>query len=153
MTIGLRLAGFMAGAAILAALIRRLIGSDRLERNRTVFDGVNVLAMLVFAIAVMDGFGPALLASPALVAGLFLATFALASAQMVVMRMVLFFMPGEQANAVAFATGLRNMGLMVAALGLAVPETTWLWFAVGQFPIYFMPWFIELFRRRRTSPN
>jgi uncharacterized membrane protein len=43
------------------------------------------------------------------------------------------------------------MGLMVAALGLAIPETTWLWFAVGQFPIYFMPWFIELARRQRQS--
>ena len=151
LTIGLRLAGFLVGAMFLAVLIKRLIGADRLERNRTTFDGVNVLVMLVFAIAVMDGFGPAILASPALVAGLFLATFTLAFAQMGLMRLALFFLPNDQANAVAFATGLRNMGLMIAALGLAVPETTWLWFAVGQFPIYFMPWFIELFRRGRAS--
>ncbi|CAN0605754.1 unnamed protein product, partial [Ectocarpus sp. 12 AP-2014] len=151
MTIGLRLAGFMAGAILLAAIIKRLIGKERLERNRTTFDGINVLVMLVFAIAVMDGFGPAILDSPGLVASLFVATFALASAQMAVMRAALFFLPADQAMSIAFATGLRNMGLMVAALGLAIPETTWLWFAVGQFPIYFMPWFIELARRGRQS--
>ncbi|MFN3226574.1 MAG: sodium:proton symporter [Hyphomicrobiales bacterium] len=151
MTIGLRLAAFMAGAMILAAIIKKLIGQERLERNRTTFDGVNVLVMLVFAIAVMDGFGPALLASPMLVAGLFVATFTLAIGQMALMRAALFFLPADQAMSIAFATGLRNMGLMVAALGLAIPETTWLWFAVGQFPIYFMPWFIELARRHRQS--
>ncbi|MFN3169618.1 MAG: sodium:proton symporter [Hyphomicrobiales bacterium] len=150
-TIGLRLAGFMAGAIILAAIIKRLIGQDRLERNQTTLDGINVLVMLVFAIAVMDGFGPAILTSPGLVASLFVATFALASAQMVVMRAALFFLPADQAMSIAFATGLRNMGLMVAAFGLVIPETTWLWFAVGQFPIYFMPWFIELARRSRRS--
>jgi BASS family bile acid:Na+ symporter len=150
-TIGLRLAGFMAGAIILAAIIKRLIGQDLLERNQTTLDGINVLVMLVFAIAVMDGFGPAILASPGLVASLFVATFALASAQMAVMRIALFFLPADQAMSIAFATGLRNMGLMVAAFGLVIPETTWLWFAVGQFPIYFMPWFIELARRSRQS--
>jgi hypothetical protein len=90
MTIGLRLAGFMAGAMILAAIIKKLIGQERLERNRTTFDGVNVLVMLVFAIAVMDGFGPALLASPMLVAGLFVATFTLAIGQMALMRAACF---------------------------------------------------------------
>ncbi|WP_375568554.1 sodium:proton symporter [Ahrensia marina] len=151
MTIGLRLAGFMAGAIILATIIKQLIGEERLERHRTTFDGINVLVMLVFAIAVMDGFGPAIVTSPGLVASLFVATFALATAQMAVMRTALFFLPTDQAMSIAFATGLRNMGLMVAALGLAIPETTWLWFAVGQFPIYFMPWFIELARRQRQS--
>ncbi|MFK7793461.1 MAG: sodium:proton symporter [Devosiaceae bacterium] len=151
LTIGLRLAGFMAGAAVLAIIIKRVLGNDRIERNRTTFDGINVLAMLVFAIAVMDGFGPAILNTPWLVLGLFVATFGLAIMQMAVMRGALFFIPADQANSIAFATGLRNMGLMVAALGLSIPETTWLWFAVGQFPIYFMPWFIELIRRKRQS--
>lgn len=153
LSIGLRLASLMAAAAIIAIILRRVIGQQRLEHNKTTFDGINVLAMLVFAIAVMDGFGPALLQTPALVAGLFVATFALALAQMALMRGALFFMPADQANSLAFATGLRNMGLMVAALGMAIPETTWLWFAVGQFPIYFMPWFIELARRRRKSTD
>ena len=120
-------------------------------RWRAPLDGINVLAMFLFAVAVMDGVGPALVNNPGLVALLFAATFALALAQMATMRAALFFMDGQKATAIAMATGLRNMGLMVAALGMAIPDTTWLWFAIGQFPIFFMPWLIEIARRRRQS--
>jgi BASS family bile acid:Na+ symporter len=34
----------------------------------------------------------------------------------------------------------RNMGLMLAATGGAVPELTWLYFAIAQFPIYLSPY-------------
>lgn len=147
--IGLRLAGFLSGAALLAFLIEKLVTVERLDRHRAHLDGVNVLGMFVFAVAVMDGVGPALVRTPGLVLALLGATFTLALAQMAAMRAALWFMDGQKALAVALATGLRNMGLMVASLGMAIPETTWLWFAVGQFPIFFMPWLIELARRRR----
>jgi predicted Na+-dependent transporter len=151
--IGLRMAGFMLTAAMLAMIIQKLVGPARLMAWRPQLDGINVLTMLVFAIAVMDGFGAAILDKPALVAGLLGATFTLALFQMGLMRAALWFLDAEKALAIAFATGLRNMALMVASLGLAIPDTTWLWFAVGQFPIYFMPWLIELSRRaRRPAP-
>lgn len=151
LTIGLRLAGFLLGAATLAAIIQKLAGQQRLERWRAPLDGINVLAMFLFAVAVMDGVGPALLRTPGLVALLFIATFALALGQIGLMRLALSFMESQKALAIAMATGLRNMGLMVAALGMAIPDTTWLWFAIGQFPIFFMPWLIELARRNRQS--
>ena len=151
LTIGLRLAGFLLGAAALAAIIQKLAGLDRLERWRAPLDGINVLAMFLFAVAVMDGVGPAIVQTPGLVALLFIATFALALGQIGLMRIALFFMESQKALAIAMATGLRNMGLMVAALGMAIPDITWLWFAIGQFPIFFMPWLIELARRGRQS--
>ncbi|MEM6383847.1 MAG: sodium:proton symporter [Pseudomonadota bacterium] len=150
-SIGLRLAGFLVGAAALAFAIQKVAGLPRLDKIRTHLDGINVLAMLVFAIAVMDGVGPAMVQRPGLVAILFVATFALALGQMLLMRLCLFFMEAQNAISVSLATGLRNMGLMVASLGMAIPETTWLWFAVGQFPIFFMPWLIEIARKRGLS--
>jgi hypothetical protein len=40
----------------------------------------------------------------------------------------------------AFVLGLmasqRNMGLMLAATGGALPDFTWLYFALAQFPVY-----------------
>lgn len=149
LTIGLRLAGFLIGAGIVAAIIQRIVGVDRLARNHQYLGGLNVLVMLIFAIAVMDGFGPSVLADSGLVAIIFVAVFALALGQMALMRGALWFLPADKATSIAMATGLRNMGLMVAALGMSIPETTWLWFAIGQFPIYFMPWFIELARKAR----
>jgi BASS family bile acid:Na+ symporter len=47
-----------------------------------------------------------------------------------------------------YATGQRNMGLLVAALGAATPDTTFLFFALAQFPIYLMPQVIKPIARR-----
>jgi hypothetical protein len=44
----------------------------------------------------------------------------------------------ERAFALGFMASQRNMGLMLAATG-GVPDVTWLWFAMSQFPIYLTP--------------
>ena len=44
-----------------------------------------------------------------------------------------------QALALAFSGGFRNMGLLLAAAGGFVPDMTWLYFAMAQFPIYLLP--------------
>jgi BASS family bile acid:Na+ symporter len=40
------------------------------------------------------------------------------------------------------STGSRNLGLMIAAAGGAVPELTWLYVAMAQFPIYLRPYLL-----------
>ncbi len=47
-----------------------------------------------------------------------------------------------------YGTGQRNMGALVAALGAATPETTFLFFALAQFPIYLMPQIIKPLAKR-----
>ena len=47
-----------------------------------------------------------------------------------------------------YGTGQRNMGAMIAALGAATPETTFLFFALAQFPIYLMPQMIKPIAKR-----
>jgi BASS family bile acid:Na+ symporter len=55
----------------------------------------------------------------------------------------------------AFALGLmasqRNMGLMVAATGNFLPELTWLYFALCQFPIYLSPQLLKPLARQVVS--
>ncbi len=53
---------------------------------------------------------------------------------------------------VGYGAGQRNMGMIVAALGAGVPPSTFLFFALAQFPIYLMPWILSSFaaRIRRT---
>jgi BASS family bile acid:Na+ symporter len=53
-----------------------------------------------------------------------------------------------QALALGLAAGNRNMGLMLAAAGAAVPELTWLYFAIAQLPIYLMPAMLKPLARR-----
>jgi BASS family bile acid:Na+ symporter len=42
----------------------------------------------------------------------------------------------------------RNMGLMLAAMGGVLPDLTWLYFALSQFPIYLSPQMLKPFVRR-----
>ena len=50
------------------------------------------------------------------------------------------------------AAASRNMGLMMATAGGAVPELTWLYFAIVQFPIYLLPQIVKPLVWRLTKP-
>jgi BASS family bile acid:Na+ symporter len=43
----------------------------------------------------------------------------------------------------AVSAGFRNLGLMVAAAAGRVPDLTWLYVALAQFPIYLLPHLIK----------
>jgi hypothetical protein len=62
----------------------------------------------------------------------------------------------ERALALGFMASQRNMGLMLAATGGALPELTWLYFALAQFPIYLSPLMLKsvverILRRAQAS--
>jgi BASS family bile acid:Na+ symporter len=62
---------------------------------------------------------------------------------------LLFLFAGrERALALAFMASQRNMGLMLAGTGGALPDITWLYFALSQFPIYLSPQLLQPLARR-----
>ncbi|MEM5582163.1 sodium:proton symporter [Roseibium sp. AS2] len=146
----------LAGAFVIAAALRRLAGSERLGRSAHHISGLNVVLLLIFAIAAMDGVAASFASRPVFTLGLTALTFVLALVQ--ILLTLLLFSPAsrEDAYAIAHTCGTRNMGLMVAALGGTLPELTWLWFAVGQFPIYLLPMilkpFVRVFCRQNVKP-
>ena len=147
----LRLVLLVGGAALLASLARRLIGPDRVRANTQLFDGVNVVVLFVFAVAVMDGVAARLVAEPLFVAGLTALSFALALC-FIGLGYALFRRRGaEDAFAIGLSMGNRNLGLMIAALGSQAPEVTWLYVAVAQFPIYLLPQMLKPIARRITG--
>ena len=84
----------------------------------------------------MDGIGVRLWAEP--VYALWFITFVMVlSFSVIALTTVLFWPAGRLAAAtIGFSTGGRNIALVIGALGASVPEDTWLFFAVLQFPIY-----------------
>jgi BASS family bile acid:Na+ symporter len=54
----------------------------------------------------------------------------------------------DHAFALGFMALQRNMGLMLAATGGALPDLTWLYFAACQFPIYLSPQLLKPLARR-----
>jgi len=131
------------GGAAVAALIRRFLGSAFLEREREKIDGLSVLCMLLFAIAAMDGVTKAALDNPRLVLFMLACAFAVSAAGLLSAWLVMRRLPGSERFMIGYGTGQRNMGLLVAALGAGVPPTTFLFFAIAQFPIYLLPWLLR----------
>jgi BASS family bile acid:Na+ symporter len=152
--LALKLFLLLGGSALTAWVVRRVAGNARIERERQRIDGLSVITLFVFAIAVMDGVAALAWTRPWFVLGLVLLCFVIAFGMMA-MTTLAFARAGR---ARAFALGLsaanRNMGLMLAAMGGGLPDLTWLYMGLAQFPIYLMPQLLlPLARRIPNEPE
>jgi len=146
--LAVKLFAILAGAVLVGFIARRALGLAAIERHKERINGLNILVLFVFVAAVMENVGARFLAAP-------MVTTALAALAFVMFFAVLFltallFVPAgrERALALGFMASQRNMGLMVAATGGALPELTWLYFALSQFPIYLSPHLLQPLVRR-----
>jgi BASS family bile acid:Na+ symporter len=151
--LGAKLLALLAGAALVATLIRRSTGKAWIARQSESIDGLSVIALFFFAVGLMDGVLASIFSEPLKVLGLTLLSFALSFGLMALTTAMFARLGMGPALALGLAAGNRNMGLMLAAAGAAVPELTWLYFALAQLPIYLMPAMLKpLARRVATIP-
>ena len=143
-----KLFAILAGAALVGFGLRRFFGLAAIECHKDRIDGFNIIVLFVFVAAVMESVGFRFLTAP-------MFTMALAALGFVVFFAVLFltvlmFLPAgrDRALALGFMASQRNMGLMLAATGGALPDLTWLYFALSQFPIYLSPQLLQPLTRR-----
>jgi BASS family bile acid:Na+ symporter len=136
--LALRLCLFLAGAFLVAFAIRWFLGRDRVLAAREHIDGLSVIGLFVFAVALMESVAARIFSDPVLVFGLLVLSFGLTFGLMALTALV--FRPAglERALALGWESGNRNMGLMLAATG-GVSDLVWLYFALAQFPIYLGP--------------
>lgn len=145
----------VVGSALLAALaLRRL--RDRapvaaLERNT---NGIVVILMLVFAIAIMDGVTMRLMAEPLFVIALLAISFAISAVLQAVTAVGFLWLGRRAAFTVGFLAGNRNMGLLLAVLPASLHPDIALYFALAQFPIYILPGLLKpLYGKLMDSPQ
>jgi len=136
---GAKLFLIISGCALAGAVIRFLTGRSFIETQHERIDGLSVLAMFMFAVAAMDGVAEHFRADPLLVVELTALAFALALGMIALTALVFLRVGRARAFAIGLIAGNRNIGLMLAATGFAVPDIAWLYFAVAQFPIYLLP--------------
>jgi BASS family bile acid:Na+ symporter len=143
LALAVKLVVLLAGALLVGRGVRRALGPAAIERHAGRIDGLNVLVLFVFVAAVMESVGTRALTAP--MATMALAVLAFAVFFAVLLLTVLLFLPAGRARALAvgFVVSQRNMGLMLAATGGALPDLTWLYFALSQFPIYLSPQFLH----------
>jgi BASS family bile acid:Na+ symporter len=137
--LGLKLFAILAGSLFVAAAIRWSVGAAAIKRRATVIDGLNILILFVFVAAVMGTVVGSFLADPIGVIVMTMLAFAVSIALLGVTALIFRKAGSERALALGLMVSQRNMGLMLAATDGVLPGTTWLYFALSQFPIYLSP--------------
>ncbi|NCF80906.1 MAG: hypothetical protein GWP74_04770 [Proteobacteria bacterium] len=135
----LRLAFLIGGCVLTAVIARRLLGQARLLRCKNAFDITSVMLLLVFAVAIMDGVTVLVAQAPWHVLGFILAAFVANMLLQLLGTGVTAAMGRRSALTVGFASGNRNMGLLLAVLPADSAPDVLLFFALGQLPIYILP--------------
>ncbi|HLL28422.1 MAG TPA: Na+-dependent transporter [Xanthobacteraceae bacterium] len=138
LVLALRLAAFLGGAFVIALLLRRWLGAERVAAHRHEIDGASVITLMIFGVASMDGVTAKAFADPHLVLVMLAIAFALALGLFALTTLIFRAGGLERAFAVGFAGGHRNMAIMLATAG-TVPDIAWIYFATYQFPVYLAP--------------
>jgi BASS family bile acid:Na+ symporter len=148
----LRLGLLVGGAFLGAAIIRRLAGSSRIADYGRHLDGVVVLTMLVFAVAIMDGVTATLLREPATVLLWLVAAFVANPALQILGAALAWKIGRRQSLTVGLVSGNCNMGLLLAALPAGSDPGVALYFAIAQMPMYMLPAvLLPIYRRMLTG--
>lgn len=147
-SLGIKLLGILAGSAFIGLIFRRFLGAKTIEKRRDEIDGINILILFVFIAAVMADVGVWFFEKPILMLGLTAIAFTVYFLLLGITYAVFLKAGSKRAFAVGMMTSQRNMGLMLAATGGVLPDITWLYIAVGQFPIYLSPQILQPIARR-----
>lgn len=148
--LALRLALLIGGAALLAGACRLALGRARRARAGPALDGLNLVLLLVFAVALMAGIPAQIAERPKYALALVAVVFGLHLALNAVTAAIFWRCGTTPAATVGFCSGGRNIAPAMAVLGPAAPADTWLFFAVLQFPIYLLPMLLKPLYRRLT---
>jgi BASS family bile acid:Na+ symporter len=146
--LGITLFFFFAGAAVVAYAIQRVVGQERITREKDVIDGLNVIAVFIFAIAAMESVPRNVIADPLFALELFAFVIAM-SCVLIGLSVLVFWRAGlDHGLVIGLLAGFRNIGVIMAALGSTLPDLAWFYFAMSQFPIYLLPAILKPLAKR-----
>ena len=149
--LGLKLVAILAGSLLVAGAIRWSVGASAIKRHEDAISGINIVILFVFVAAVMGGVAGDFLADPIRTIELALLAFAVFFALLGVTVLIFRRIGHDRALALGLMVSQRNMGLMLAATDGVLPGTTWLYFALCQFPIYLSPQLLKPIVRKLSA--
>lgn len=135
----LRLAAVVGGCLALAALLRWLLPADFSRRHAEPLDGLAVLGLLLFAVAIMDGATAMLLRQPGFVLGCALTVYVLNVALQAAGSLAFAWLGRRGALTLGLCSGSGNLGLLLAALADRASFELLVFVATAQLPIYTLP--------------
>lgn len=151
LTLGLKLLGILAASLLTATMIRWLFGAEAIQRHKQPIDGFNIIILLIFASAIMGDVAHDFVANPLFTVGIAALAFTVYFTLLAITTLLFRRIGYERALALGLMASQRNLGLMLAATAGALPPTTWLYFALTQFPIHLAPYMLTPIARRLTA--
>lgn len=146
--LGGKLFFFFAASGAVAYAIRRVAGQPWIERQKEPIDGLNVIAVFVFAIAAMDGVPRHVMADPLFAIELLVLIIVLTCALIGLSALVFIRSGLDRGLVIGLLAAFRNVGVIMAALGTSLPDLAWFYFAMVQFPIFLLPHLLKPLARR-----
>lgn len=146
-----RLALVIGGGVAVAALARRLTSAGWRARQGRRLDGLAVIMLFGFALAIMEGVGPVLESEPVRVLALIGLSFLACGGMMVVTTLVFWPAGRPTALGLGYLSSSRNMGVLLAGLPAGTDADIALWFALAQFPLYMLPALLRPLVRRLSG--
>ena len=151
MALGVRLVLMLAGAACVGLAVRAYAGKPWIDRQAERIDGLNVVVLFLFAVALMGDIAANTIARPLFVLGLLALGTAVTFGMAGVTALLFSGSGSHNALPLAHAASSRNTGLMLAAAAGSVPELVWLYVALIQIPIYALPLIVKPLARRLST--
>ena len=151
MALGVRLVLMLAGAACVGLAVRAYAGKPWIDRQAERIDGLNVVVLFLFAVALMGDIAANTIARPLFVLGLLALGTAVTFGMAGVTALLFSGSGSHNALPLAHAASSRNIGLMLAAAAGSVPELVWLYVALIQIPIYALPLIVKPLARRLST--
>ena len=136
---------------VIAALIRACVGVQRLQQADAELAGLNVVMLVIFALAVMDGVQDLLLQNTSVALSLLLMGFV-----SVIFWHALGWWLGRKASvdtaySAALLSGNRNMGLLLVVTAGTAGDLFAMYVAIAQIPMYFAPLLLSPWLKRARS--
>jgi BASS family bile acid:Na+ symporter len=149
----LRLGILVVGCFGFAWLLRRFLPQGFTERHAAPLDGLAVIGLLVFAIAVMDGVAALAIERPFFVLMATIAVFGLNIVMQLIATLAFAWQGLQLALTAGLCSGNRNLGLLLAAMADRATTDLLILIAVAQFPIYMLPMLQRWFYQRWLAPH
>jgi BASS family bile acid:Na+ symporter len=148
-----RLGALVGSALVVALIVRGVLGRKRLQEIAVPLDGLGMIFLIIFAIAIFDGVTEKFLADPIYVLIFVAGAFAAHIAYQIIATLLFLWMGRRDALTMGFLAGTRNMGLLLAVLPITADPGLFLYIATTQFPIYIMPTLLRPIYRRLLPEN
>lgn len=134
-----RLGLIVAGCFLAAWLLRRRLSVGLIARHAETLDGLAVLGLLLFALAIMDGVTAMLLARPRFVLSCVVAVYGLNLGLQALGSLAFAWRGRRAALTLGLCSGNANLGLLLAALADRASFELMVFVAAAQLPIYTLP--------------